>query len=192
MNDGGVTQQLPDLIHVPHHVAKLCEVDGEGTFDPASVGIETVTWHTACWRGYIATFSVDTGFLELDAIDVAPATTIDGVPAAEAELFGSPAEEGEGGAIHFEDVGIPVGFTGRIAAGYGESVRVVVGLLGAPPAWTFEHAVVVEIREGEVLKTTDRSEEAAAHRAKVEAGQIPNEERWLAPFAWLDLADEVD
>lgn len=68
-----MTAQRPDLIRIDHRELSIQYVHlagGEGLFDPASLGWQTASMSSACWRGYRATYAVLDGRLLLEDLSI--------------------------------------------------------------------------------------------------------------------------
>lgn len=152
----------------------IAGISGSGLFDPAALGIEPQATCTACWRGYVAHYSILNGGLFLTSLDI-------GLPQDQAIL----ARTGSGPKLfevlpslredqllgtHYEGFQQPIPFTGGLLLADG-FIRDLYVHMGFHPAWKYTNVRELLFEEGRVTRDDDRSEEIAAQRDKFLAEQ---------------------
>ena len=65
-----MTAQFSDRFFYKGNEYALVEINGSGFFDPVQYGLTPVSWCTACWRGYLATYEIHNDKLHLRTLDV--------------------------------------------------------------------------------------------------------------------------
>ena len=159
-----MTGQIPDEVRYEGCRYALTAVDGGDLFDPAAHGVQAGPLSTACWRGFICTYSVEDGRLILERVEIGQSPEQREVPT----LFGIQARTATAGAFHpgalvYRQLAAPVDFPGRllIAAGPAE-----VGYLnmGFRPAWLYHRVYELVFHQGRLTSAHDRSAELAEVR----------------------------
>jgi hypothetical protein len=65
-----MTAQIPDMFQYKDQAYQIIGVKGEGLPQPEDFGLHVGPWSTACWRGYIATYSCVDRHLYLTELEV--------------------------------------------------------------------------------------------------------------------------
>src|SRR3982074_118513 len=65
-----MTAQINDTVFHRKIEFALAGISGGGFFDPATLGFEPVPTTTACWRGYVAQYSILDGELFLTSFHI--------------------------------------------------------------------------------------------------------------------------
>jgi len=145
----------------------IAGISGSRLFDPADIGIEPVATSSACWRGYITSYSIIEGELFLTGLDI-------GLPDAEAAL----AKEGRGPEL-FGVLPVDTKFRGFRYDGFQSRIPFTGGLLladdfipdlyvhmGFHPAWKYKNVREVIFDAGRLTDDHDRSAEMAELRSR--------------------------
>src|SRR5688500_14093838 len=103
-----MTAQINDTCSHRQIEFAIARISGSGLFDPATLGIQPVGMSTACWRGYIAHYSIVDGQLLLTSLML-------GLPSGQRpELFGvSPIRDRFMG-YRYEGLQVAIPFVGRL------------------------------------------------------------------------------
>lgn len=170
-------------------------------FDPKDHGITPVGRCSACWRGYICTYTIEDGeFLLTDL-----AVWLDGTPpvlfgvtprvkpkfASAEEWVASFKEEDAydfffGGDARYENMRHRIPYTGKLLLAR-DFIDELYVHMGFHPAWKFREVHEIVLRDGHVVSASDRSADMAEVRRgmldrKLEpgAGASPAEiQRWI-------------
>ncbi|MGK5550038.1 hypothetical protein ACSNOI_00345 [Actinomadura kijaniata] len=152
-----MTGQINDRVVYEGETYSLVGENGEGLFDPAAHGLEVRPLSTACWRGFIAEYTVAGDRLLLTEVEL-------GLADPDAEVFGvRPRGRGHGNPPH-TGLEIPVDFTGGLLIGR-DFVQDLYVHMGFQAAWKYERVHELTFENGRLVGAVDRSEEAARERA---------------------------
>ena len=165
-----VTAQASDSVTYAGSVYQLAGVTGEGLFDPFAHGLDLVATTTANWRGYVAHYAVvgDRFVLEgLTDVGIRGAIDEDAMRELAPDLAGAAATWKPG--VVYEDIDLPIAFTGRLLLGRG-FLRDLYVHMGFHPAWKFEHVWELVLADGMVQEAQDISEQAAQARREILEG----------------------
>lgn len=146
----------------------LAGYDGGGLFEPQSLGINPVMLHTAAWRGFICTYGVHDERLRLERLEIGfDHETQQRALAGEPPLIDgvAPRQQGGGHAWLYDDVALPVPFTGTLQLG-DRFIRELYVHMGFAPAWKFEEVHELRFEAGRLVSSTDRSGEMRAQRER--------------------------
>ena len=162
-----MTAQINDTVFHRKIRFSLAGISGRGLVEPTTFGFEPVAMSTACWRGYVANYTVEDDQLFLTSLEV-------GLPTKEAllakagrgpVLFGTSAQPGKWFGFLYEGFKQPVPFTGGLLLAEG-FIRDLYVHMGFHPAWKYERVREVLCEEGHVLEDHDRCKEMAEVRRK--------------------------
>jgi hypothetical protein len=157
-----VTAQIADVLEWEGNEWLLAGVKGSGLFRPSQVGLVTEVMSTACYRGYVCRYVVESGRLLLDRLSV---RTVDGrLPEIEGR---SPKREGLLGALVYSGLGLAVGVTGSLLVVRDEVSAVLRGVTPSPVAFALVCEMVFDA--GVLVRHQDLSSSAAASRAEAQA-----------------------
>jgi hypothetical protein len=141
-------------------------ISGSGIFDPAAVGIRPVPLNTACWRGYIAHYSILDGELFLTALHTGLSRK-DAIRARAGrgpELFGIlPTSDRFG--FFYNNFKQRIPFTGGLLLA-NDFIRELYIHMGFHPPWKYKEVREVIFDAGRVTDEFDRSAEMATARTK--------------------------
>lgn len=140
----------------------IAGISGTGLFDPTDLGLRPLGLNTACWRGYVAGYSVVGDELLLSRLQIG----LEGEDVQRAvELFGAHKGKDFCGLV-FQDLTRPVPFTGGLLLADG-FIRELYVHMGFHPAWKYERVRELSFHEGRVIADEDRSEQMAGVREKI-------------------------
>ena len=171
-----MTAQYNDLCFHRGTEFSVAGISGSGLFDPGSVGVKPVGFSSACWRGYIAHYTVNDAKLFLTSLHI-------GLPQGQPpRLFGvSPASTKWLGWL-YDGFQLPIAFTGGLllASGFLKELYVHMGF---HPPWKYERVSEVLFDAGRMVEEHDRSIQMAAVRTKLsrEEKQLHDQSipRWI-------------
>lgn len=154
-----MTGQVPDTVVHQGAEYALIGLRGGPLPMPQDFGIEPVSPHTGCCRGFVARWLIEDNRFLLDNLTVwvqSPAE-LEALPPINRIR---PFIQGE-----YYQLRLPVSFTGtlRLASGFVEDFYVHQGFQKAS---AYETVLDVKLEEGRVLEVKDRSKEAAQRRGE--------------------------
>lgn len=160
-----MTAQIPDALWIDGDRFDLCEIRGEGIFNPADHGIITGAPDTANWRGFICGYSVTDGQLVLDDLDLwSEPSNWDHTRRQIAQVLGSGVSFDDDlhrvGAMHLAH---PVPFTGCLVVGR-DFLEGLYVHMGVQEAQSYRHVLELTFDNGRLLSSSDRSREMAKIR----------------------------
>lgn len=187
-----MTAQINDTCFHRKVDFSVAGISGSKLFEPADVGIQPVAMSTACWRGYVAHYSIiDDGiFLTSLHLGLAQSDAIRARAGKGPELFGRLPTNDRFQGFLYEGFQSPVPFTGGLllAAGFIDELYVHMGF---HPAWKYTNVREVIFEAGRVIAEHDRSAEMAEVRTKfIEQTRRPDGR--LNPPAKADIATWVE
>jgi hypothetical protein len=154
-----MTAQITDSFLLDGKRYALVGQRGGKLFEPADHGIPTRMMHTACWRGYVATYSI-TDALRLDQVELQMAE-----PDPGRTLFGVAPASFENGRVTYRPAHV-IDFSGGILLGDGFNHELYVHMGFHPPhKWRVVHELIFE--RGRVTERFDRSAAMAAIRERL-------------------------
>jgi len=155
-----MTAQMTDTFLLEGKRYSLIGKRGNGLFEPSEHGIATTMMNTACWRGYIAMYSI-TDALRLDGVWLQMAD-----PDPERTLFGKKPVEYERGRAMYHDLAHVVEYSGGLLLGDGFIEELYVHMGFHPPhKWRVVHELVFE--DGRLIEHHDRSAAMAVIRERM-------------------------
>jgi hypothetical protein len=167
-------------------------ISGSGLFDPATIGIEPVSMSTACWRGYVAHYSILAGELFLTSLHIGlpQDATIRARAGKGPELFGVLPTADRFSGFLYEGFQSRVTFTGGLLLAH-EFIRELYVHMGFHPAWKYKDVREVILDAGRVTSDFDRSADMAAARTKFIDDTKHSDERFNEPTrreleAWIE------
>jgi hypothetical protein len=161
-----MTAQITDTFILHDQEWELIGWQGEGLFDPEQFGMETAILHTACYRGFYATYEIRDAALLLRDLVMREAhghyVAINGVE----------PERDDNELCSYHGLAMSVPFTGRLrlARDFIESLYVHMGYQKAS---AYSSVVDTRFEAGRLVELRDRSVDAAAVRSSLERGQRP-------------------
>jgi hypothetical protein len=167
-----MTAQVPDSVLLDGRQYALCGVRGEGLFDAARNGIETVAPDTGCWRGSVCVYEVVSDRLFLAALRLWSEPLHWKRNRARLErLFGERlALDDAHPVVDADGLAFPIRFTGGVLLGDG-LIEELAADLHLQPACRYRAVLELTFESGRLLATVDRSAEMAAVRARDERNE---------------------
>ena len=163
-----MTAQAMDMVRWRERTWALVGIDGAPLFDPAAFAIVPQMLHTAAWRGFICAYGVEDGRLRLERLDIGfdPATQTRAL-AGDLPLIGgsTPKQQGTGHVWHYDDIDLPIAFTGGLRLGDG-FIRELYVHMGFAPAWKFEEVHGLWFDAGRLVSSEDLSAEMERQRGE--------------------------
>ena len=177
-----MTAQFP---HTIAHGTGLWDIVGLSAgdlFHPSELGLEPVYGrNTACWDGYLPSYEVRNGILELQDLRI----YVQGEPPVVAGV--TPRRLPPTGMFdaHYEGLHYRINYTGGILGGAGFIQELYVHM-GYHPAWKYSRVVELLFNAGELTQAHDRSRAIAEHRAHVLSTTSRDALHGMAPDTRLD------
>lgn len=164
-----MTAQVPDSVLVDNRRYSLCGVRGEGLFDAARHGIETVAPDTGCWRGTLCVYEVVGERLFLAALRLwsEPLHWKRNRARLERLLGERLGLDDAHPFVDAEGLAFPIRFTGGLLLGDG-FIDDLSAELRLHPACRYRTVLELTFESGHLLATVDRSAEMAAVRERDE------------------------
>jgi hypothetical protein len=178
-----MTAQFSDPVKYQGQSYSIAGRNGTGLFDPTQHGLQPVGKCSACWHGFVCTYSIQGQRLLLDHLAIClnePAPV----------LFGIQPKSEEGRIrffdVVYEELRHPVPYTGGLLLAR-DFIKELYVHMGFHPAWKYHEVHELLFREGELVRQTDRSEQIAELRREIahrplQPGQgatRPEIERWI-------------
>ena len=183
-----MTVQINDTVFHRKIDFYIAGSSGSGLFNTATLGFRPVATSTACWRGYVAEYSVIDGALFLTSLDI-------GLPEDAAvlaksgkgpELFGVLPQPGAFTGFHYEGFRVPMLFSGGLL--------LTAGFIYEPyhriefrAAWQYEQVREIICDAGRITEDHDRSNEMADVRLK-----LVEDTTRTQGFSPKNLLDEIE
>jgi hypothetical protein len=162
-----MTAQASDIVLFRKQQYSLAGVDGTGLFDPAALGLKPVGWSTACWRGYVCTYSVKEDRLLLTTLQISFAKT-----EPPPTLFGqNPDSKARLHGFCYSSLAHPIPFTGGLLLGR-DFVRELYVHMGFHPAWKFREVHELIFENGLLREAGDRSQAAEEFRKRIKSEDL--------------------
>jgi hypothetical protein len=167
-----MTAQASDIITYRSSQFHLAAYSAGEPFDPKNYGYRPVMASTACYRGYICEYKVDSGTLLLDNLRIShqgndlPVSQNKQPPNLNG-IVASLSEHRFFGRWLFLDVNLPLEYTGGlvVAKGFIKSLYVHMGF---HPAWKYEEVHELIFESGELISESDLSKRMVEVRNKIE------------------------
>ncbi|MEM6529110.1 MAG: hypothetical protein AAF653_12505 [Chloroflexota bacterium] len=204
-----MTAQIPDKVYFNGSEYVLIGHKGENLPTPQDYGLNPIMWSTACYRGYVSTYSVREGGLYLASLHIgrlaldATWHPINGVEPETVYQEGyskDPANPGQTITRHYEygriynNLDLPTYFTGGILVGR-VFIRELYVHMGFGKPYQYEEVVEFLFHEGTLTETIDHSGRAAKWREQViaerEEQQRRIEELKAKGYTGKDLTDRL-
>ena len=168
-----MTAQIPDGFSLNNRAYSIVGVNGNGLFNPTSMGLIPQGVFTACWRGYICRYALKNDRLVLDELDI----TLGDFEGEKGEfLYHDPEIKGvkpkvwDEGEYFFSNtykgLDLKVEFTGGILIG-SEFIDELYVHMGFHPAWKYREVVELLFEVGTLSKKRDVSKKIQEFREKV-------------------------
>ncbi len=163
-----MTAQVRDSVEYGGTRWVLVEAQGHGLFEPGQVGVRARKFMSACWRGYVCSYTVADGglYLERLVIGLEEEQLRSAAESGSPFLAGTPTRNTKY-AYTFSGMHAPVPFSGRLfllAAGAAQAPRADSGM---PEPAEHEHITELNFQSGHLT--------SAAHGSDVMASRNPAE-----------------
>ena len=151
-----MTAQIEDDVLYKGEHYSLIGISGDELFSPEQYGMKPEMIHTACYRGFYATYKITNKGITLNKL------TLNEKDRNYTPINGIEAEQ-NGEETNYHNVNLQIPFTGaiRIARGFIEDYYVHMGFQ-KPSA--FKTVIDLRFEEGKLVKSKDRSKEFEAKR----------------------------
>lgn len=182
--------QMSDVIVIEGEEFAIVEPAGDVLFDVRAHGVAPVMMHTANTRGISALYRIENGQLLLSDLQVGSVE--------EPPVIGetTPTTDEFGQTWTYLALDHPISWTGDLILGAGP-IRDLYVHSGFLPVWHYERVIAVDLENGVVQSTEDRSEQVAQFRAEKTGTEAPVEddenvfERFLSSLKIRLGLDEV-
>ncbi|NRQ40658.1 hypothetical protein HII36_53945 [Nonomuraea sp. NN258] len=189
-----MTAQVSDSVVVDGVRYEVAGIDGGPLFDPETHGIIPIGSNTACWRGYICDYAVESGRFLLAELTLDTQSQVRGLPVGRGTaVFGVHGRRGDWGHV-FAPSRLDVPFTGALLLGR-DFIDDLYLHMGFHPAWKYEHVAELVLRDGRLIEWRDCSAEIAEIRRAIVAGETRHPDgRQAAPgdLAWINRTFTLD
>ena len=149
--------QMADVIVIDDEEYAVVEPEPGELFDVREHGLSPVMSHTANMRGVLARYRIEDGSLVLSDLQVGHVEQ----PPAIADVEPTTDEYGQVWTYLELDIALP--WSGDLLAGADPILDLYVHG-GFPPVWHYERVTALDLEEGAVVATEDRSDEVAEYR----------------------------
>ncbi|QSQ20431.1 hypothetical protein JY651_35015 [Pyxidicoccus parkwayensis] len=169
-----MTAQISDSFRYRDRGFRLTGVKGSGLFDPTRHGLQPQMMSTACYRGFICSYSVTDGglFLEELCIGLSNVEKLKARHGRGMPLFGKTprCSDETHQQVMYEALHARVPFSGGLLLANG-FIRELYVHMGFHPAWKFQEVHELLFEEGVLLEEIDCS--AAMARVRERLGNRP-------------------
>jgi len=156
-----MTAQFNDVFRFQDKDFAVAGISAGELFQPADFGLFPIPASTACWRGYVAVFTISESHLILDALSVnlqeTKAPTINGIlpepPASRFKLFNNV----------YNNLNVRLYYTGGLLLGH-DFISELYVHMGFHPAWKYKEVFELFFENGRLTGEFDRSEKAVEIR----------------------------
>jgi hypothetical protein len=191
-----VTGQVSDHLRLGDRRWDVAAIDGDGLFDPADVGIESVAASSANWRGFVCGYAVVDDRFVLEDLWLSGLSTLHGQQVTMLpQLLGVVPEPADdwGGDLRLRGVNLSVTFSGRLLVGNG-FLDELYEHMGFHPAWKFEEVRELHVEQGRVTADVDRSQRLAEVREQIMAGERgqPRPQGPRGQMDWIEQSFSLD
>jgi hypothetical protein len=144
-----MTGQIHDKVNYAGVEYDLVSLHGTGLFEPPAYGMLPQMIHTACWRGYYCTYSLDQAQLFLTSLTI---RTQD----RHYPLIGGLAPTDDGyGTMRYSNLRLPLRFSGQLLLG-ADFVREKYVHMGFQSPEAYRKIVAVVFSEGKLVSAQER------------------------------------
>lgn len=171
-----MTAQINDTVFHRKIDYSLAGISGEGLFDPEQHDFKlSRTFCSACWRGYVADYSILDGQLLLTGLRIVPGAKYKSeawLEESQREFLGMKPQKKTSLFWVYGPLQVPVPFTGGLLLADGFISELYVHM-GFHPAWKYERVREVVLDKGVVVEDEDHSAEMIELRSKITAKDLP-------------------
>jgi hypothetical protein len=164
-----MTVQYSDQIRFMGKSFSIAGINGTGLFDPTQHNMKPIGGNTSCRRGFICTYSVEQKQMLLDCLAIRmdkPNFVLFGIEPRPNESYSWLPEsiyrhiQHAGQPLYdmvYEDLQHPIAYTGGFLIGR-DFIHELYVNMGFHPAWKYQKIHELIFRNGELVRSTDRSE----------------------------------
>lgn len=189
-----MTAQVSDSFALHGETYAIAGVNGDSLYDPATHDLQPIMLSTACWRGFVCTYTVTDDQLLLTrlAIGITKPGTRDRLSGDGPERFGvKPRFDRLDGHI-YEPISEPVAFSGGVLIAR-DFVRDLYVHMGFHPAWKYREVHELIFEAGRLQSCEDRSEAVAGIRDQLAAARLsPDPGNSDDVKAWIERTFSLD
>jgi hypothetical protein len=166
-----MTAQIHDRFQFRGEDFALAGISEGGLFDPSLLDLQPIGNCTACYRGYVATFTIADSRLVLDAMSVSlGSATIEENgrlgPLVNGMFARGPKEEHDSFSHHYRGLNYHLEYTGGVLLA-DDFINELYVHMGFHPAWKDKRVVELVFDGGILRQSTDRSEQMAEIRERL-------------------------
>ena len=166
-----MTAQFSDLFRYQNKEFSLAEVSGGELFKATDFGLFPIPASTACWRGYLAIYTVSASNLVLDTLFInlheGQGLAINSVTPAK------PTDRYSMFNNVYRDLGYRLQYTGSLLLG-DEFIRELYVHMGFHPTWKYKTVIELTFENGTLTGEFDRSENMAQLRRIMQNSSTEN------------------
>jgi hypothetical protein len=179
-----MTAQISDTVTIDGRCYELCGVQGEGLFDPGLFDIEIEAPGPSCFRGFICSYGVDGGRLELADLELWSDPTFWSLNRTRlADLFGDSATiNGDHPKVDARGLEFPICFTGGLLIG-DDFIEELYKPMGFRPPYAYRDVLELTFESGRLLAKSDCS--MAMLEVRLRQG-LRNQEIPRDLLSWID------
>jgi len=176
-----MTAQVNDTVKHDGIVYAIAGINGEGLFDPSSLGIEPAGLCSACWRGFVCHYEVRDQELKLGELEL----SLDGRSQAPTVFGVAPGERGLWG-IPYRGIDHLIPYSGGLLLGDGFIEEMYVHM-GFHPAYTYRRVQELNFELGLLTKATDLSADMEECRRELGGRENqPSADKRKDVMSWIE------
>lgn len=163
-----MTAQFSDSVNYKNEEFAIAGMRGDGLFSPRNFGLEPQPISTACWRGFVCWYQLQSEILQLQKLWIRIEQPLEDTrKAIGPTLLGvRPKYVESDGCLAYENLNYPVAFSGGLLIGR-DFISELYVHMGFHPAWKFCHVHELLFEDGVLLVARDLTSEMEHVRAKV-------------------------
>jgi hypothetical protein len=152
-----MTAQMQDLFIYQRRHHTLSDIDNPNNWIsiPEIVGYIPASLHTACWRGYIATYAISRGKLILKKLKVNRLNS-DRVVTKSLQINKKSPENIESHTFNFLDIGYKIDFTGSLII-TDDFIRELYVHMGFQSPFKYRKVIQLVFEKGKLIESIDLS-----------------------------------
>ena len=174
-----MTAQISDILRWEHEEWAICAIECEWPFHPSTAfGLQPEAHCTACWRGFFGFFGISENRLRLEELHVflnEPGPVVEGIVGYE-DLYG---------AVCYEGLVYPIGYSGRLLLG-ADFIDELYVHMGIQRPHCYRKVIELVCEDGVIVGRSDHgvlAEAVRLHRFGEKRSRAPTPlARGLSPF----------
>jgi hypothetical protein len=177
-----MTAQFPDLFLFNETEYAIAGIHGDAPFDPTRFGLHPVGCCTACWRGYVCTFTHFQDRLILTRLDVNlgkyredRSFDVQVGPAINSREPALPVDQFGLFNNIYTELDLPLSFSGGLLIAR-DFIQELYVHMGFHPAWKFQEVWELIFGEGRLIESRNVSQAMADLRARLHSH--PDDMEW--------------